>query len=291
MLPFSPSYKESEDLALINETFEGSSKALNELINRHQRFIFNLALKFVADEDDAADLTQEVLITMVTKLKQFQGKSDFRTWLYKLVYNRFLNSKRKNREVSIVSFEEHTAYIDELHNDEEMSQEEQLLREKEIDWTRNRCLSGMLLCLDREQRMVYILGAIFNLKSTLAADILEITPENFRKQLQRAKADVATFVQDKCGLINPSAPCRCHKKTKGFIKDGTVSPESIQFYRQHTESIASLVEEKNRKIDSLIENEYLYLFTEQPYEDRKNNEMRSRSILNDPVVQQLFHLN
>lgn len=291
MLPFSPSYKESDDISLINASFEGSSKALDELINRHQRFIFNLALKFVGDEDDASDLTQEVLITMVTKLNQFKGNSGFRTWLYKLVYNHFLNSKRKRRETSIISFEEHVTYIDELHNEEEMTAEEQLLREKEIEWTRNRCLSGMLLCLDREQRMVYILGAIFNLKSALGAEILDITPENFRKQLQRAKADVATFVENKCGLINPDAPCRCHKKTKGFIKDGTVSPESIQFYRQHTESISSVVESKNREIDHLIENKYLYLFTEQPYENRQENDRRSRLILNDPIVKQLFHLN
>ena len=291
MIPFSSNYKESDDLSLIREAFEGSSRSLTELINRHQRFIYNLALKFVGDEDDAADLTQEVLITMVTKLNQFQGKSDFRTWLYRLVYTHFLNSKRKKREISIVSFEEHTTYIDELHNDEVMSTEEQLSKEKEIDWTRNRCLSGILLCLDREQRMVYILGAIFNLKSNLAAEILDITPENFRKQLQRAKADVATFVQDKCGLVNPSAPCRCFKKTKGFIKTGIVSQETIQFYKQHTETIDSLVEGKNKEIDHLIENKYLYLFTDQPYEARKENESRSRSILSDPVVQQLFHLN
>lgn len=291
MTPYSPTYKQEEDIALINKACEGSSEALTELVNRHQRFIYNLALKFVGDDDDAADMTQEVLITMVTKLTQFQGKSDFRTWLYRIVYNHFLNSRRKKREVEIVSFQEHGVFIDEYYNDEEMSVEEQTEKDKEITWIRNKCMSGILLCLDRPQRMVFILGAIFNLKSNLAAEILEITPENFRKQLQRVKADLYSFVQDKCGLMNPGASCRCHKKTKGFINDGTVSAETVQFYQQFTDSIDSVVEEKNREIDDLIENKYLYLFTGQPYEARKDNEIKSRAILNDPVIQQLFHLS
>jgi hypothetical protein len=98
-------------------------------------------------------------------------------------------------------------------------------------------------------------------------------------------------MQDKCGLINVAAPCRCQKKTKGYIKDGIVSPETIQFYRQFTDSIESVVESKNREIDYLITNPYLYLFTQQPYETKKDNEIKSRHILSDPAVMQLFQLS
>jgi len=44
-------------------------------------------------------------------------------------------------------------------------------------------------------------------------------------------------------------------------------------------------------LDNLIENQYLYLFTNQPYEARQANELRSRAILSDPMVMQLFHLS
>jgi|GEM_PF-5808777 len=49
---------------------------------------------------------------------------------------------------------------------------------------------SLATCLDRQQRMVLILGGIFNLRSNIGAEVLEITQENFRKQLSRAKADL-----------------------------------------------------------------------------------------------------
>lgn len=61
MTPFSISYKEEDDLTLIREFFEGSKVALNRLINRHQQFIYNLALKFVGDRDEAADLLNNLM--------------------------------------------------------------------------------------------------------------------------------------------------------------------------------------------------------------------------------------
>jgi len=291
MNPYSTTYNEDEDILLIRKAFEGASEALNQLVNRHQQFIYNVALKFVKDDDDAADLTQEVLIKMVTKLGQFEGKSSFRTWLYRMVANHFLNSQKMKKEASFVSFEEYGEYLDKVYDKEEMTLEEQHLREKEIIWTRNKCMTGALLCLDQQQRMVFILGAIFNLKSPIAAEILDMTPENFRKQLSRAKTDLFNFMQNKCGLINPDNPCRCYKKTKGFIKEGIVSAETVQFYSEVTTSIESVAEHKTYEMDQLIEGRYLYLFTNQPYERRRDSEERSRTILADPAVRQLFQLS
>jgi len=54
------------------------------------------------------------------------------------------------------------------------------------------CTSGMLLCLDREQRLTFILGAIFGISDTVATELLEITPDNFRQRLARAGETYAT---------------------------------------------------------------------------------------------------
>jgi hypothetical protein len=84
------------------------------------------------------------------------------------------------------------------------------------------CTSGTLLCLDREQRLAYILGAIFGVSDTIAAEVLEITPENYRQRLARARRDLRNFMNEKCGLVNQANPCRCAKKTRGFIQAGHV---------------------------------------------------------------------
>jgi len=173
-------------------------------------------LKFIRDTDDASDLTQEVLIKMITKLTQFEQKRSFTTWLYRIAFNHFLNCKRKKSEREIYSFDDLGIYVDEVHNNEEMTADEQIVQ------TRNKCMASTLLCLSREQRQVLILGSIFGNKSEIAAKILDMTSENFRKQLSRAKADLFNFMENKCGLMDSLNSCRCHKKTKGFRKEGLV---------------------------------------------------------------------
>jgi len=89
----------------------------------------------------------------------------------------------------------------------------------------------MLLCLDREQRLTYVLGAIFSVSDSVGADVLEITAESFRQRLTRARRDLRNFMNDKCGLVNKSNPCRCAKKTRGFIQEGHVDPNNLLFAR------------------------------------------------------------
>jgi hypothetical protein len=98
------------------------------------------------------------------------------------------------------------------------------------------CTSGMLLCLDREQRLAYILGAIFAASDKVAAEVLAIT-ENFRQRLARARRDLRIFMNDKCGLVNQANPCRCAKKTRGFIQAGHVDPENLLFHRERISEV------------------------------------------------------
>jgi RNA polymerase sigma factor (sigma-70 family) len=291
MFPFSDKYIENDDNLLIEQTLKGSSIAVNQLIDRHQHFIYNIALKFVRDRDDAHDLTQEVLIKMVTKLRQYQQKSSFRTWLYRLVFNHFLNSERKKAEKEIYSFDELGEYVEKVHNQDEMTLEDQQLYNEQITIIRNKCMTSTLLCLNREQRIVLILGSIFNLKSNIAADLLDMSPENFRKQLSRAKADLFNFMDNKCGLINPANSCRCHKKTKGFIKEGLVDTNTGQFFGDIASSIRGLAEEKNEELDYLMEQKYLHLFTSQPYQKAIRGKDLGTALLSDPRVIELFRLN
>jgi len=292
MHPLSDNYDEAGDLALISEACAGSRQAAGQLVRRHQRFIYNLALKLVRDPNDAADLTQEALLKMLTRLSQFQSKSSFRTWLYRIVLNHFLSTQRRKPEKEVYSFDELGAFIDNTHNREEMTPDEKAAYEFHILTVRNKCMASTLLCLDRQQRIILILGGVFNIRSTVAAQLLDITPENFRKQLSRAKHDLFQFMNDKCGLINPGNPCRCHKKTKGFIKEGKVDPETVRFTRETRETIGSVVDSKNQQLDHLMEGKYLRLFTEQPYEEMPEEEdSLIRFLLMDDDIRNLFLLN
>ena len=291
MYPFIEKYDENKEQQLVREACEGSMNAMEKLIKFHQRFIYNVALKLVRDADDAADLTQEILIKMVTKLSQYQHKSSFRTWLYRMVMNHFISSRRKKAGKQIYSFDELGVYVDEVHNNEDMGMEEQLEYSDYITSVRDNCMSSMLLCLDKQQRVIFVLGGVFNLKSTVAAPLLDITPENFRKQLSRAKADLFQFMDNKCGLMNPANPCRCCKKAKGFIKEGSVDVNTNTFRREYIESVKSVSVEKNLELDELMEHKYMQFFTSQVYEDTRVGDKLIETLLFDPDIKKLFHLN
>lgn len=72
----------------------------------------------------------------------------------------------------------------------------------------------MLLCLDRKQRLIFTLGEIFGASDTIGSEVLEMTADNFRQCLVRARRDLYQFMHSQCGLVNANNPCRCPKKTR-----------------------------------------------------------------------------
>ena len=213
----------------------GDRKALEELVQRHQGWIYNIAIRMLYHPQDAEDATQEILIKVLTRLSSFEGRSSFRTWLYRIVVNHVLNMKRGRAEggmshrfrLPIGEALDNTPDLELADPKGDIGGANLLLTEAMI-----ACTSGMLLCLDREQRLTYILGAIFEVSDTVAAEVLEITRENFRQRLARARRDLRNFMNDKCGLVNQANPCRCAKKTRGFIQAGYVDPDNLLFVRE-----------------------------------------------------------
>jgi RNA polymerase sigma factor (sigma-70 family) len=226
-----PSEREDEDLVV--RARAGDRKALEDLVERHQAWIYNIALRMLFHPEDAEDATQEILVKVVTRLSSFEGRSSLRTWIYRIVVNHVLNMRRGRVEDPLINFRR---YGEELDTTPDLdppdlkgaSPDGNLL----VTEAMLACTSGMLLCLDREQRLAYILGAILGVSDTVAAEVLEITPENFRQRLARARRDLRNFMNDKCGLVNPANSCRCAKKTRGFIQAGHVDPENLLFVRE-----------------------------------------------------------
>src|SRR5947209_14841121 len=91
----------SVDAELVEQAKSGSRAALEKLILRHQAWIYNIAVRMVFEPHDAEEVTQEVLVKVVTQLSTFQGKSTFRTWLYRIAANHVLNMKHRGGETQI----------------------------------------------------------------------------------------------------------------------------------------------------------------------------------------------
>jgi hypothetical protein len=91
------------------------------------------------------------------------------------------------------------------------------------------CTQGMLLCLDRDHRLAYILGEIFDLPSERAAYVLDVEPSAYRKRLSRARERIRSFMRGHCGLVNPASTCRCRRRVGRAIELARLDPERPLF--------------------------------------------------------------
>lgn len=286
---FEDKYPKEKERELIQEALNGSKEALEGLINLHYNYIYNIALRFVLNPEDAEDLTQEVWIKTITKLPQFNKKSEFRTWLYRIVFNHFLNTKRRKLEYKIVSFDYYGQGLENNHL-EELTDQEYIDYNEKIEDYKISCMTGMLLCLNREQRLVFILGEIFEVESNTASQLLEVSAANFRQILARARRDLYNFMNNKCGLLKAENPCRCSKKTKELIQAGKVDPENIVFNKGFIDRIRDKAIEKIDKSEHLIEDKYAHLFKEHPFYDKKKSQDVLQVLLNDKNITAMFNL-
>jgi RNA polymerase sigma factor (sigma-70 family) len=252
------------DEQLVARAQGGDRRALEQLVGRHGPWIFNVAARMVWLRDDAADVTQEVLVKVITRLSTFRGESAFRTWLYRIVVNHVINlKKRQPLESAPRPFESFAQDLDEAGDaptpDEPGGVPAALL----VEEAKIGCTLAMLMCLDRRQRVVFILGEILGVTDRVGAEVTELSPENFRQVLVRARRDLYSFMHDKCGLVNKTNPCRCARKTRGFIDKGYVDPRQLQFVPERLVQIRTVAPSRVLELDAL-EQKHAELYREHP---------------------------
>src|SRR5207244_10455823 len=134
------------DAELVDQAKSGDRGALEELVLRHQAWVYNIAVRMVFHPHDAEEVTQEVLVKVITRLGTFQGESTFRTWLYRIVANHVLNMKRRWAETRTTTFADYGTAIDgtpdlALPDPNTVPLEVPLL----VEEAKNSCTMGMLL--------------------------------------------------------------------------------------------------------------------------------------------------
>jgi RNA polymerase sigma factor (sigma-70 family) len=279
---------DADDLALVSRIRQGDRDALERLVMRHQAWIYNIVLRMVYHPEDAEDATQELLIKLLTKLSTFEGRSSFRTWLYRIVVNHVLNMKRARGEAAEWTFSKYGQGL-ESAADMEMPDQASVPADVSllIDEARISCTSGMLLCLDREQRLVYVLGEIFGVTDTVGAELLETSRDNFRQKLSRARRDLHNFMQERCGLVNRANPCRCAKKTQAFMEAGYVNPRNLLFAKAHVTRVREVAPKTHEDIDAL-DAAYGAIHRDHPFHASPDFLAALRGLLGEPRFRSLL---
>lgn len=241
--------KTNEDLqALVDKATAGDKKSLETLVTGVQDLVFNLSLRMLGTFADAEDATQDILLKMITHLSAFRGDSSFTTWVFRIAVNHLKNYKKHMFAHYPLSFE---YYGDDIENgkiqdvpDLTQNVEKDILAEE----LKMSCTNVMMQCLDAESRCIFILGTMFKVDSRIAGDILEMTPEAYRKRLSRIRKKMADFLGQYCGEYG-SGKCRCKDRVNYAIQNHRINPMQLDYTKATEIPVKTMLDVKSAMED------------------------------------------
>lgn len=244
-----PAVGDAELRRLVAEAAAGDRAAAEAVLAAVRDDVYRLALRMLWHPEDAEDATQEALIRILTRLGSYRGEAAFRTWAYRVAANHILNWRQSRVERERLDFRRFGEELSEgLAEPDPAAPDARLLAEE----VKLGCTLGMLLCLDREHRLAYVLSDVFELPSPDAAWICGVTPAALRKRASRARAQLRAFVGEHCGLVNRGATCRCDRRVTAAVRIGRVRPEELLFAGHHRPDAAIGEMERLHDLASLM---------------------------------------
>jgi RNA polymerase sigma-70 factor (ECF subfamily) len=86
-----------DDTYYISKVLRGDVNAFSQLVEKHKRMAYTLALRMVNNPEDAEEIAQDAFIKAFQSINDFKGESKFSTWLYKIVYHVSISRLRKKQ--------------------------------------------------------------------------------------------------------------------------------------------------------------------------------------------------
>lgn len=166
-------------LEVVQACRQGDRTAPRRLYDACHHSVFRLAVRMVGLQD-AADVTQQVFLQAFRSLSQFNGRSRFETWLYRLAVNESLQHLRRNRRW-------HYHALDWEPMDESQHGE---------DSERKEMLEQALAQIDPELRSIFLLREVEGLSYHDIADALQIPEGTVGSRLNRARRELRQFLSD-----------------------------------------------------------------------------------------------
>lgn len=211
---------------LIKRAINGDGIALEQIVIEINDLIFNLSLRMLGTISDAQDATQDIIIKIITNLSTFRMESNFKTWVYRISTNFLIDYKKSlfaQYPLDFAYYENDLKLSQDYNNQFEQKEKEELVKELKLS-----CTNVMLQCLNSNDRCIFILGTMFNVNSKVASQILDISPENYRKKLSRIRKKIQQFLSINCGLTK-TGYCKCENRLVYAIEHGRLDSNDLQY--------------------------------------------------------------
>ncbi len=174
---------------------DNSNISFKEIVDAHKVRVFNTAISFLQNKEDAEDLTQEVFIEVYHSLEKFKGESSISTWIYRITVNKSLDHLRKKNTkkrfgfiTSLFNKESGEVNIDAGHFDHPGI----LLEKKE----NARLLFDAIEQLPENQKTAFILFHIEELSQKEIGAVMNLSARAVESLIQRAKATLRIKLKD-----------------------------------------------------------------------------------------------
>lgn len=184
-----PMRTQDPDLPLVREARGGRYEAFEQLVARHERYVYTLALRIVHDVQDAEEIVQETFLSVVEHLKDYREESSFRTWLVRVATNHALKVLRRRRT-------HHEQSLGDADGDEEArplphpefvapwrEEPENVAQRHETQELLTEAMSG----LEEKYRLVFLLRDVEGFSTEETAAALGISEANVKVRLLRAR--------------------------------------------------------------------------------------------------------
>jgi RNA polymerase sigma-70 factor (ECF subfamily) len=174
LLPFGAAASSQDRSARVNPRDEelvasaqrGDRRAFEALVERHKQKAYHIAFDFARDREEARDLSQEAFLKAFIHLKNFDGRSTFYTWFYRILVNLCLDFKRRQKRAPADEFDETV--------------------EHQLDPSHELAANSALEALPAKQRTVFILRNHQGMSIKEIAETLQTAEGTVKVHLHRA---------------------------------------------------------------------------------------------------------
>jgi RNA polymerase sigma factor (sigma-70 family) len=180
---------------------------LARIAREYGGMVSSLCRRMASSPEAAEDAAQDVWEKVARGFPGFRGEAKLSTWIYAIARN--VLARRADRE-RVYS----TRFLHEYFHGDTLPAPGTESAERS-SWVRemcDKCLTGILHCLDFETRLAYVMREIVGLSYGDLSLVIEKDATTTRQIVSRARRKLRRFLNDECGLYNPQAPCRCRMR-------------------------------------------------------------------------------
>lgn len=185
----------------------GNRISTDEIILNYGEMVTSICRRMLRNEEDAKDAAQQAWLEILEGLSGFKGEAKLSTWIYTVTYHSVIRKSKNDQHYT-------TKFLSDYFHGEAREIPDHVDYDHEI-WIKDmcdKCLTGILHCLDLESRMAYLLRDVAQLSYETLAHIMDKDAATLRKNVERSRIKIRNFLNNECALYNPEGKCRCRMK-------------------------------------------------------------------------------